>query len=107
MFAIIGVLATVFTVYRVTADVMSDQIVVSCSRQGNTEYCVYHRTTPGLLATEHDIVIGTSPNRGLLYNVPYPAAEVHVTWAADTGLLTIAMPGTALTITPDEYLDTR
>lgn len=105
--AVIGVLAMVFTACRVTATVMSTQVVLGCSQQHNTEYCVYHRTTWGLLNTEYEILVGPSSNRGLIYSVPYPAHEAHVTWAADTALLTIEMPGTALTIEAAEYIDTR
>ncbi|MFI1238269.1 hypothetical protein [Nocardia salmonicida] len=105
--AVIGVLAMVFTACRVAATVMSTQVVLGCSQQHNTEYCVYHRTTWGLLNTEYEILVGPSPNRGLIYSVPYPAHDAHVSWAADTALLTIDMPGTALTIEAAEYIDTR
>ncbi|MGC4989116.1 hypothetical protein [Nocardia salmonicida] len=105
--AVIGVLAMVFTACRVAATVMSTEVVLGCSQQRNAEYCVYHRTTWGLLNTEYEILVGPSSNRGLIYSVPYPAHEARVTWAAETALLTIEMPGTALTIEAAEYLETR
>ncbi|MFD4428333.1 hypothetical protein [Nocardia sp. NPDC058497] len=105
--AVIGVIAVVFTAYRGAVTVMSEQVVLGCSEQRSILHCVYHRTTPGLLSTEYQIVVGTSPNRGLIYDVPYPAHDTRTSWDADTGLLTIAMPGTALTITEAEYVDTR
>lgn len=104
--AVIGVLASAFTAYRIAAGAMSDQVELSCGpERGNRSYCVYHRTTPGLLATEYEIHVGIAPNRGLFYDIPYPAGDVAATWNPDTGLLTITMPGTELTIAEAEYRD--
>ncbi|MFE3319297.1 hypothetical protein [Nocardia sp. NPDC059195] len=103
--AVIGVLASAFTAYRVVVHSMSDQIVVSCRPDSGRSYCVYHRTTSGLGATEYEIHVGIAPNRGLFYRVPYPAGDVAATWNPDTDLLTITMPGTELTIAEAEYRD--
>ncbi|MFD4354989.1 hypothetical protein ACFWPX_20715 [Nocardia sp. NPDC058518] len=103
--AVIGVLASAFTAYQVATSVMSDQVIVSCRPDPGRSYCVYHRTTPGLLATEYVIHVGIAPNRGLFYEIPYPAGDVAATWNPDTALLTIAMPGTELKIAEAEYRD--
>ncbi|MFE1593625.1 hypothetical protein [Nocardia sp. NPDC058705] len=108
--AVIGVLAIAFTGYQTAAHAISDQVVVSCRsehaqpKQGRS-YCVYHRTTPGLLSTEYVLHVGIAPNRGLFYDIPYPAGDVAATWDSETELLTITMPGTTLTITEAEYSD--
>lgn len=103
--AVIGVLASAFTAYQVATSAMSDQVVVSCRPDPGRSYCVYHRTTPGLLATEYLIHVGIAPNRGLFYDIPYPASDVAAAWSPDTDLLTITMPGTELTIAEAEYRD--
>ncbi|WP_132369698.1 hypothetical protein [Nocardia alba] len=107
LLAVVGVCAMIFTACRVTATAASTRVVLGCTQQHKTEYCVYHRTTWGLLSTDYEVRVGTSPNRGLGYSIPYPAHDLHVSWAADTALLTIEMPGTALTIEAAEYIDTR
>ncbi|KAF0848881.1 hypothetical protein FNL39_101312 [Nocardia caishijiensis] len=104
-FAVIGVLASVFTAYQVVTHWMSDQVVISCRPDSGRAYCVYHRTTPGLLATEREMHVGIAPNRGLFYDIPYSAADVQASWNAETGLLTITMPGTELRIAEAEYRD--
>ncbi|MEV0853228.1 hypothetical protein [Nocardia fluminea] len=105
MLAVIGVLTSAFTAYRVATSVMSDQVVVSCRPDPGRSYCVYHRTTPALLATEYVIHIGIAPDRGLFYDIPYPASDLAATWNPDTALLTITMPGTELKIAEAEYRD--
>ncbi len=105
VFAVIGVLASAFTTYWVASHWMSDQVVVSCRPDSARSYCVYHRTTPGLLSTEYEMHVGIAPNRGLFYDIPYSAGDVQASWNTDTGLLTITMPGTGLTIAEAEYRD--
>lgn len=104
----INVMAVMFCGYRVGIWLMSDQVEISCGapKQG-AAYCAYHRTTPGFLQTSYEVLIGPSPGRGLVYGVPYAVEQTSATWDSATGAVTIAMPGTTLTITPAEYLDTR
>ncbi|MEU4598745.1 hypothetical protein [Nocardia sp. NPDC023988] len=103
VFAVIGVLAVVFAGYRVVAGLAAAEVVVSCDSHSVESYCVYHRATPRFLSTNYDLVIGTASDRGLLYEIPYPAGDVTADWDLVTDLLTITMPGTTLTITKDEY----
>lgn len=87
---------------------MFDQVEIGCGipKQGAT-YCVYHRTKPGFLHADYEVLIGPSPTRGLVYGIPYAAEQTSVTWDSATDAVTIAMPGTTLTISSIEYLDTR
>ncbi len=72
-----------------------------------TEYCVYHTTRPGLFAHSYRLIIGNAPNRGLFYDIPYASGDVGVDWSEAADRLTIAMPGTKLTIEANEYIDSR
>ncbi len=108
--SVIGVLAIAFTGYQIAAHAISDQVVVSCRPERaqpklGRSYCVYHRTTPGLLSTDYVLHVGIADNRGLFYDIPYPAGDVAATWNPDTALLTITMPGTELKIAEAEYRD--
>ncbi|MGW5308837.1 hypothetical protein [Nocardia thailandica] len=105
--ATIGVCAVGFGGYRVAVGFLSEQVVVGCDDGSPSGYCVYHRHTPGLLSDSEQLLIGPSPNRGLVYEIPYRADQVAAAWDATTDVLTVTMPGTTLTVTPQEYVDSR
>lgn len=83
------------------------EIVCGPAPSQGGRYCVYHRSTPGLLGDSYSLLVGVSPNRGLRYEVPYARSQVAASWASDTGALTVSMPGTQLVIHRNEYVDTR
>lgn len=48
-------------------------------------------------------MIGSSPDRGLTYEIPYKSSDVMVGWSEASDNLTIALPFSTLTIEPNEY----
>ncbi len=110
--AAVGFLAGVVAVlaYPGIVYAMSTQTTVACRPsppEGGASYCVYHRSTPGLLADGNQLLVGPSPGRGLVYEVPYGRSDISASWSPTTRAVTITMPGTQLTIEPAEYLDSR
>lgn len=96
--------------YQIIMYMSSSQHKISCHdlTQANAkrEYCVYLRHTPGLLSQNNQLLIGPSPSRGIIYEIPYDLAEVQVAWG-DNDMLSVSMPGTKLSIDRSEYIDSR
>ncbi|MEV4124527.1 hypothetical protein [Nocardia sp. NPDC049707] len=108
LMACVSAVAVIFVGYRIWVSASSEQVEISCGpRTAAALYCVYHRTTPGFAGTRYEVIVGHSPGRGLVYGIPYAAEQIIATWDTSTGAVTIAMPGTTLTIAQSEYLDTR
>ena|SRR5688572_23843591 len=89
----------------------SERTTLSCHKlkptATQTEYCVYHTHTPGLLSNRDTVLIGPSPERGIKYTVPYERQNIKVEWDPATDAVTLVMPNTRLTISAETYVDTR
>ncbi len=113
MFPILSIVTGLFLTiaYQFLVYGISKQTKLSCHKLNpsitNTEYCAYYRATPGFLGGSNTLLIGPSPNRGIVYNIPYSLGNIHVTWDDNNDAVTVSLPGTKLTIDQSEYVDTR
>ncbi|GHD09734.1 hypothetical protein ACFOEZ_06255 [Tianweitania populi] len=74
---------------------------------GETPYCVYYDERPALFSATYRLTIGREADRGVVYTMPFSQAHIQINWSAETGDLTIALPGSTITVSPSQYIDHR
>lgn len=87
---------------------LGQQVKLSCNTIVRTEYCVYFRPSVSLLSSHSTVLIGPSPDRGVVFSVPYGTAakDIEVIWGASNAV-TLRMQNATLSLEPSIYIDSR